>query len=195
MSAEERREQLLSAATALIAERGYWALSMQDVADSCDLSLTGLLHHFPSKDQLLVAVLNRRDELESRSLSAALGVTQPPDVPPESPLVDWGDVDLRTACEALVTRNAKQPELVRLYAMLEAESLAPDHPAHDYFVQRQARTLALLRRLDGDREDSGLTARKTLALMDGLQLQWLRDPRIDLKDAWDRTFAESIARD
>ena len=57
MPAEERREQLFAAATSLIAERGYWALSMQDVADSCDLSLTGLLHHFPSKDALLVAVL------------------------------------------------------------------------------------------------------------------------------------------
>jgi len=190
MPAEERREQLLAAATALIAERGYWALSMQDVADVCDLSLTGLLHHFPSKDALLVAVLDRRDTIEARLLSERLGVELPPGAAPESPQVDWSGVDLRTACEALVARNSRQPELVRLYSMLEAESLAPDHPAHDYFNDRQRHVLALFRRLIGDVPDAEMLARKVLALMDGLQVQWLRDPALDLQDAWRRSVGE-----
>lgn len=194
MPAEQRREQLLAAATALIAERGYWALSMQEVADVCDLSLTGLLHHFPSKDELLLAVLDRRDGIEARTVSRALGVEQPPGVSPESPLVDWTNVSLRTACDALVTRNASEPELVRLYAVLEAESLAPDHPAHDYFVGRQRRALALFRRLSRDVEGADLIARQILALMDGLQLQWLRDPELDLADTWRRMSADLMDR-
>ena len=40
-------------------------------------------------------------------------------------------------CSALVRRNASQPEIVRLFAVLEAESLAPSHPAHAYFALRQ----------------------------------------------------------
>lgn len=190
LPAEERREQLLAAATSLIAERGYWALSMQDVADACDLSLTGLLHHFPCKDALLVAVLARHDELEVRALDEALGVTQPPGLPPESPLIDWDGIDLWTACQALVERNARQPELVRLYAVLEAESLAPDHPAHGYFMERQEHTLALFRHFAGAGEGADALARKVLALMDGLQLQWLRDPGLDFAETWRRMVAE-----
>ncbi len=190
MPAEERREQLLAAATSLIAERGYWALSMQDVADSCDLSLTGLLHHFPYKDALLVAVLARHDEIEVLALDADRGITRPPGVPPESPLVDWKGVDLWTACQSTVERNARQPELVRLYAMLEAESLAPGHPAHEYFIERQGHTLALFRHLAGDGEGADALARNVLALMDGLQLQWLRDPSLDLAETWRRMAAD-----
>ena len=189
MSAADRREQLLAATAALIAERGYWALSMQDVADMCDLSLTGLLHHFPSKDILLVAALDRHDQMQSHTLSEMLGVTLPPGVPPESPLVDWSHITLEAACEALVARNANQPELVRLYAMLEAESLAPDHPAHVYFNDRQRRVLTLFRRLLGDGPDADINARHLLALMDGLQLQWLRDPELDIQEAWRTLFA------
>jgi AcrR family transcriptional regulator len=190
MPAVERREQLLAAATSLIAERGYWALSMQDVADACDLSLTGLLHHFPSKDALLVAVLARHDELEVRALDEDLGVTRLPGLPPESPLVDWNGVDLWTACQALVERNARQPDLVRLYAVLEAESLAPEHPAHGYFAERQENTLAIFRHLAGTREGAEALARKVLALMDGLQLQWLRDSSLDFAETWRRMAAD-----
>lgn len=190
MPAEERREQVLAAATSLIADCGYWALSLQDVANSCDLSLTGLLHHFPSKDALLLAVLSRHDQIEVRALDEDLGVTQPPGVPPESPLVDWNGLDLWKACQATIERNARQPELVRLYAMLEAESLAPDHPAHAYFVERQQHTLALFRHLSGAGEGSDLLARKVLALMDGLQLQWLADPSLDIADSWRRMVAD-----
>lgn len=191
MSAEERREQLLVAATSLIAEHGYWALSMQDVANACDLSLTGLLHHFPVKDALLLAVLARHDDLLVRELDETMGVSHPAGVPPESPLVDWHGVDLWSALRATVERNARQPEFVRLYAILEAESLAPVHPAYTYFVERQARTLALFRRLAGDDEDAELLARSALALMDGLQLQWLRDPSIDFVQTWLR-IAEDV---
>ena len=190
MPAEERREQLLAAATSLIAEHGYWALSMQDVADACDLSLTGLLHHFPFKDALLLAVLARHDAIELRELDEDLGVTHPPGVPPESPLVDWHGVDLWTALQSTVERNARQPEFVRLYAILEAESLAPVHPAHAYFIERQEHTLALFRHLAGDGERADFLARKVLALMDGLQLQWLREPSLDFAEVWRRMVAD-----
>ncbi|MGO3797095.1 MAG: TetR/AcrR family transcriptional regulator [Pauljensenia sp.] len=184
MPAEQRREQLLAAATSLIAEYGFWALSLQDVADACDLSLTGLLHHFPSKDALLIAVLARRDRIDAQTLSEVLGLPASPERSGDSPLLDLGHVDLRTACIALVARNARQPELVRLYTILEAESLAPEHPAHSYFAARQESTLSILRDLVQDTENADLVARQVLALMDGLQVQWLRDPDMDIEAVW-----------
>jgi AcrR family transcriptional regulator len=174
MPAAQRREQLLDAATALIAERGYWGLSLQDVADACGITLPGVLHHFGSKDGLLIAVLEHRDRLDEAALAEYLS----------EHLGEGRTPDLAGVCEALVARNAQQREIVRLYAVLEAESLTPDHPAHDFFAERQRRTFALLSRWKPPDADSEALARHVLALLDGLQLQWLRDPEMDLLAAW-----------
>ncbi|MFZ8488549.1 helix-turn-helix domain-containing protein, partial [Staphylococcus aureus] len=42
---------------------GYWNTTMKQIADDCDVTRAGLLHHFPTKEALLEAVLGRRDEL------------------------------------------------------------------------------------------------------------------------------------
>jgi AcrR family transcriptional regulator len=161
LPAEQRRRQIIEAATALVAERGFWGLSMQDVADECGLSVPGLLHHVGSKDGLLIAVLEHRDAEDRRAVG---------DPPP---------ADVRALCAALVRRNATQPEIVRLFAVLAAESLAPDHPAHEYFANRQRSVLDSLARLAGP-----ALARQIMATMDGLQLQWLRAPDTDLVAMW-----------
>ncbi|GIF04376.1 TetR/AcrR family transcriptional regulator [Actinoplanes siamensis] len=178
LPAAERRRQILDATTRLIAERGFWGLSMQDVADECGLTVPGLLHHVGSKDNLLVAVLEHRDAEDHRSLADELGL-------PAAELP--GRVPLPSICAALVRRNAGQPEIVRLFAVLEAESLAPDHPAHEYFRARQESTITsmtALARAHGVPEPE-ILARRVMALMDGLQIQWLRDPAgIDLVASW-----------
>ncbi|BCY06851.1 TetR/AcrR family transcriptional regulator [Actinoplanes sp. L3-i22] len=181
LPAPERRRQIIDVTTRLIAERGFWGLSMQDVADDCGLTVPGLLHHVGSKDRLLVAVLEHRDEQDHRSLTEALGR-------PET------EVPLPEICAALVERNAAQPEIVRLFAVLEVESLAPDHPAHEYFRARQENTIRVmttLARTHGVPEPETL-ARQVMALMDGLQIQWLRDPEgLDLITAWN-TAAKAL---
>jgi AcrR family transcriptional regulator len=168
LPAGERRGQIIAAATALVAERGFWGLSMQDVADECGLTVPGLLHHVGSKDGLLVAVLEHRDQEDRRSVNE-----------PEP-------AGLRALCTALVRRNATQPEIVRLFAVLAAESLAPDHPAHDYFAARQRNVLGALTdqaKAVSDRPET--LARQIVAMMDGLQMLWLRDPAgTDLVAMW-----------
>ena len=183
LPAAQRRRQILDVTTRLIGERGFWALSMQDVADACGLTVPGLLHHVGSKDGLLVAVLDHRDEEDFRSLARQLGVD----------LEDWrgpwpGQVSLPQACEALVRRNATQPEIVRLYSVLQAESLTPDHPAFTYFAERQQRALAGFAALAEDLTPDPMSlARQVMAMMDGLQIQWLRDPETtDLVAEWEK---------
>jgi AcrR family transcriptional regulator len=174
LPAEQRRGQILAAATALVAERGFWGLSMQDVADACGLTVPGLLHHVGSKDGLLIAVLEHRDEEDRRSLGEPV------------------PGDLRELCAALVRRNAGRPEIVRLFAVLAAESLAPEHPAHDYFADRQRTVLAAFAQLAEPPEPA--LARQIMATMDGLQLQWLRDPAgTDLVAMWEEAASRLFA--
>jgi AcrR family transcriptional regulator len=181
MSAAERRRQILEVATRMIAERGFWATSLREVGDACGITVAGVLHHFSSKEALLVGVLDRRDRLDEAALREKLGV----------PAGQGGaEVSLGRACREIVARNAEQRELVHLSSVLSAESLDPEHPAHDYFCERQAWVLEELARLAPPSSDADAVARRVLALMEGLQLQWLRDHSRDWVEDWDRLAAD-----
>jgi AcrR family transcriptional regulator len=182
----ERRRQILEVTSALIAERGFWGMSMQDVADRCGLTVPGVLRHFGSKAGLLIAVLQHRDLEDARSLRAQLGVGED-DVPDEWSAGGPAGVDLRQLCSATMRRNAEQPEIVRLFVVLEAESLTPSHPAHAYFVKRQKQAMAAFAELAKDFSDHpAALARHIIAMMDGLQIQWLRAPfSTDLAQEWE----------
>jgi AcrR family transcriptional regulator len=190
LPAQERRLQILDATTRLIGERGFWGLSMQDVADACGLTVPGLLHHVGSKDRLLLAVLDHRDEEDFRSLAQQLGLDVT-DV--------WGRwpsrITLPQVCDALVRRNVTQPEIVRLFCVLEAESLAPGHPASGYLALRQERALSGFAALAAGRAPDPMTlARQVVAMMDGLQIQWLRAPETtDLVAEWQAAAAKIFA--
>lgn len=186
LPAAQRRRQIMEATCELIADRGFWGLSMQDVADQCGLTVPGLLHYVGSKAGLLVAVLAHRDIEDARSLRVELGGGED-EMPDEWSDGGPKDVDLRQLCAATVRRNARQPEIVRLFAVLEIEALSPSHPAHDYFAARQARAVTSFAELAGDLTDRPeVLARQIVAMMDGLQVQWLRGPQtIDLVEEWE----------
>jgi AcrR family transcriptional regulator len=192
LPATERRRQIIDAATSVIADRGFWGVSMQDIADRCGLTVPGLLRHMESKVGLLVAVLEHRDVEDARSLRVHLGASE--DEVPE----DWGasrpaGIDLRQLCAATMRRNAIQPEIVRLFTVLAAESLEPAHPAHAYFARRQEVAAAAYAALAEPLTDRPvLLARQIMAMMDGLQIQWLRNPEAtDLVQEWE-TAAEAL---
>ena len=165
---EATRQTILDAALEVFADGGYRSGSLREVAQRVGMSEAGLLHHFRSKSALLLAVLDRRDE-NSREL------------------VDVYDADGAAVLRGLIALadlNASLPGVVELYCTLSAEATSPDHPAHEYFVRRYALTRATVaaafarlaetgRLVDGT--DPRRAAIATLALMDGLQVQWLLD--------------------
>jgi AcrR family transcriptional regulator len=53
-----RRRTVLEAATQLFAERGFGAVSVQEIADAAGTHKTTVLYHFPTKDALHEAVLD-----------------------------------------------------------------------------------------------------------------------------------------
>lgn len=65
------REYILDAALATFGNRGYNNGSLVEIADQVGMTHTGVLHHFGSKDQLLLAVLAHRDLASSRDLEDA----------------------------------------------------------------------------------------------------------------------------
>lgn len=163
-----KRIAILDAALEVFAESGYRSGSLRDVAARVGMSEAGLLHHFPNKSALLAAVLDRRDDHAREMVTF------------EAP--DGADT-LRGLVD-LAAYNASVPGVVELYCVLSAEATAPDHPAHDYFVNRYEftrRTIAgAFESLVAEgRVQAGLTptraAISTIALMDGLQVQWLLD--------------------
>ncbi|MFT4217075.1 MAG: TetR/AcrR family transcriptional regulator [Micropruina sp.] len=173
-----RREQIVTAATELFSRVGYRHATVLELAQAAGISRTGLLHHFGSKEALLEAVLQRRDAEDAARFDLAAG--------------DQTGLTALAALVELASYNASRPQLVALFAVLSAEASDPDHPAHDYFVQRYRRTVDTVRRSLTRAGEAGLLAprveptrqaRAIVALMDGLQVQWLLSPGdVDMAD-------------
>ncbi len=66
----KRIEDILRVATGLLAERGYAATSLDEIADVLDLSKASLYHYFPSKEDLILACLDRVGNETNRQLRA-----------------------------------------------------------------------------------------------------------------------------
>ena len=58
------RELILDTAMDLFRRFGYKSTSVRDIAARAGITHPGLLYHFPTKEALLMAVLQRRDELD-----------------------------------------------------------------------------------------------------------------------------------
>ncbi|MEU4668069.1 TetR/AcrR family transcriptional regulator [Amycolatopsis sp. NPDC023774] len=164
-----RREDIISAAAVVYGEAGYHGSSLREIAKRVGISHAGLLYYFPTKEALLAAVLERRDAEDSEREQ----LTVPP------------GLEVLRHFVALAEHNVRHPGIVDLYSRLAAEAVAPDHPAHGYFEQhyRQAResvigSFRLLATTGELREgvDPDFAALTFIALMDGLQVQWLTTP-------------------
>jgi AcrR family transcriptional regulator len=163
-----KRSEIIEQAMTLFGESGYRGASLREVAARCGMSHPGLLHHFPTKEALLQAVLERRDAEDSARLAVSRGTGLEP---------------LRRLLD-LVALNATRRGIVELFTVVSAEATSVEHPAHGYFVARYARAVATAERAYREASGAGALAPGVdpvgagpalVALMDGLQLQWLLD--------------------
>ena len=72
------RENLLQQAELLFSQKGFYGTSINDVAAEVSVSKQALLHHFPSKEKLYRAVLERATEQLAGFLAAAKNSTEDP---------------------------------------------------------------------------------------------------------------------
>ncbi|MBD0708018.1 MULTISPECIES: TetR/AcrR family transcriptional regulator [unclassified Streptomyces] len=180
---EERRAEILLAALEVIAERGYRGAALGAVAERVGLTQQGLLHYYPTKEALLVAVLEERDRWDTSG---------------GRDRENWR-LDL---LDSLVEYNAMRPGIVQTFSALLGESVTEGHPAREFFTDRYTQVrgdLARILRLEfGDLLPGGLTPERAAplltAVMDGLQYQWLLDPSaVDMPGAF-RDFLALLGR-
>ncbi|GAA4893171.1 TetR family transcriptional regulator [Stackebrandtia albiflava] len=169
LRSEQRRLEILRAATATFGARGYRNGSLGEIADQVGITHAGILHHFGSKNQLLLEVLDYRDQVDVEQLE---GKHPPEGLPLFRHLVDTA------------RNNTTRPGIVQTYAVLSADSVTDDHPAQEYFRNRFSglremisRSLAQICDPDAMPSDTDIdtAASAIIGVMDGLQVQWLLD--------------------
>ncbi|KAA9110879.1 TetR/AcrR family transcriptional regulator [Microbacterium rhizomatis] len=167
---DARRREIIDAAFDVFATAGFRGGSLKDIGARIGIDPSTILHHFGSKENLLLAVLEDKQTRDAHSFAVV------DDLSPE---------EIPGAFLALAERNGATPGLISLYAVLSAESTTTDHPGDDYFRRRTEETRAAFRIGFRRMADGGLlapgvdpdyAATSTFALWDGIQIHWLIDP-------------------
>lgn len=165
-----KREQILKAAVEIFGNKGYTKGTLGDIAEQAGITHAGVLHHFGSKEKLLLEVISYRDHAD---------------------LEDRADRHMPGGAELFVHlvrtafANARRRGIVQVFTVLTGESVTDEHPAQEYFQSRYAilrkdvtEAFELLCEQEGvaDRSAVAAASASILAVMDGLQLQWLLAP-------------------
>lgn len=162
----ERRSEIIASATAVFSAHGSQGGSLRQIAKQLDLSLTTVMHHFPTKVSLLAAVLEQEDAADT-------------------------DFDVRSRRDGfipsilgIVRRNLRRRELVRMFSIVSAEATYPGHEAHDWLRRRYARVTAEYAELIAHDVAAGRVSTDVDPLMlaglvitgwEGIQIRWLAD--------------------
>lgn len=186
---ERKRAEIVHAAFEAFSVAGYRNASMVQIAAQCGVSRAGMAHHFPTKETLLTAVLEERDRINGELFFQGFDAT-----------VDGLDYFARLV--RVIEHNATTPGAVGLYAMLSVEAADPSHPAHHYFAERYTWLRRDIRDALTEVADRGLVQpgvdiegleSDLIALIDGLQVQWLLDPAsVDIASRLHRRLGELL---
>lgn len=167
-----KREEILSAAMSVFGNKGYKNGSLAEIAELVGMTHAGVLHHFGSKDQLLLEVLLYRDRTDVEHLE-------------ERHIPDGLELFKHLVLTARM--NEQRPGIVQAFAVLSAESVTDDHPAKEFFKKRyetlrgevRAALVAVCDEADPPAEGAIEAATcGIIAVMDGLQIQWLLAPDV-----------------
>ncbi|GAA4045518.1 TetR/AcrR family transcriptional regulator [Agromyces indicus] len=163
------RQRIIEAATAVFSVHGYLAGSTTEIAERAGLSGAQVFYYFPDKTAILQAVLANRDRIADEIAGPI----------PENA------AEIPEAILRIARNNESAPGFIRLYSILVAEASSPEHPGKEYFRDRYRRLRMRFDSVFAAMEKQGLlapgvdstyAATSTLAIWDGLQLQWLLEP-------------------
>ncbi|MFI5750385.1 TetR/AcrR family transcriptional regulator [Streptomyces sp. NPDC051644] len=169
-----KREEILRVTLEIFGREGERNTTLRAVAKESGISLTGLMHYFDSKDHLLTEVLRASDRAAETRYRAPDAVRDPGEF-----------------LALALTANATDAARACLYITLVAASTDPAHPAHAYFRERFALLRATIAEHLAAEEaagritpglDPGFTASAIVAASDGIMVQWLSDPAIDMAE-------------
>lgn len=164
----QRRKQILEAASIVIQQYGYSRASLADIANLVGISAPSLLHHFNTKDELLVALLDYRDDASRIATPTSFD--------------EGGEARLAHLVETSEA-NSRNLVLTQLYSVLLGESLTEEHPAKEFFASRfeglRPKVAEAVAEVVADPsipdQEIEEVAAGIIAVMDGLQYQFLLD--------------------
>ena len=135
------REIILEAAAQVIRQKGFHGASMADIADAVQLKKASLYHHFSSKQDILLELLDRALEM----VTTRMQVVMQQDLP--------ADQKLRLAMRSYLKTLSEQGDLVSVL-LLEHRSLDPEY--HTRHIPHRDKFEAMWRDLIREGVDTGL---------------------------------------
>jgi AcrR family transcriptional regulator len=108
------REAILESAAQVIRQKGFHGASMADIAEVVQLQKASIYHHFSSKQDILLELLNRALEMVTERMELVLAQKVP------------ADEKLRLAMRSYLKTLSEQGDLVSVL-LLEHRSLDPEY--------------------------------------------------------------------
>jgi AcrR family transcriptional regulator len=181
---ELQRERILASATEIFGRHGFAGATLRKIAADVGVVPAAILLHFGSKEGLLLSVLARWGDLTTATGAGVHGLEY-----------------LRRLNDVMRDHMAERG-FIELFSTMSTEASNPAHPAHDFMRNRYEGVRSRLEReLTTARESGEIAelsdaeaahlARQVIAVMDGLQIQWLLDPELDLAGEF-RLYIESV---
>ena len=183
-----RRRKIIESASRIFACEGFNSGTLRQIAKEVGVTPAALARHFENKEGLLAAVLDNWDhEARTRNPGDVQGLAF--------------FVRLRDA----VIHNQANRGLIELFLTLAGESTNPAHPARDFIQDRYRWIVQHGSQLLREARDAGETVwmsdatieaeiRTLYATMDGVQLQWLVDPDVDLVGVFSHALSTTLER-
>lgn len=184
----KRRREIIESAAKVFGRFGYAGASLRQIAQDVGVSPAALMRHFDSKEGLLVAVLEYWDAANDTVLPESVhGLARFQQLPYNALYHTW------------------DRGLIEMFLTVAAEASNPGHPANEFIRNRYEKVIRNgvreLRRacelgevLPLSDKDIEAEVRGVFALMDGIQLQWLLDPAMDLVGTFKHCLGNVISR-
>lgn len=164
---QERREQILTAALTLFADKGFHQATMNDIVVASGLSKGGLYWHFDSKEAIVMAIL---EQVFTHDISMSAEILEA-----EGPAAERLLQTLRQAAAEITALKPMMTLFYDFYA-LASRSAGVREVILRYFTQYKALLTQLLEQGIANGEfrkiDAPTAAHLLIAQMEGLLLLW-----------------------
>jgi AcrR family transcriptional regulator len=125
---DRTRQTLLDAAAEVFARKGFVAASLDEIAELAGFSRGAIHHHFDSKEELFLAVLERHNERLLAAFEERIGSAQPFPVDPAVNAAQWRDIHADDGDDVLLmlefrTYVLRNPELRSKLADVEQRAV------------------------------------------------------------------------
>lgn len=182
-----RRAEIVQAAAKVFARYGYLAGSLGQIAAEVGTTKATLIKYYESKEGLLIAVLQRwAAETEGQQR-------------------DTSGLAYFVSMSRTMAYHLNHAGYIELFLTLSTEATNPNHPARGFITERYASVFSQFRQnlaiaaaegeiLPMTQRQMEWEARTFMAVMDGIELQWLLDREIDLLGLFLDHLSISVAR-